>query len=149
MEVLTGQGAFPKDGAMVRFGGVLPDGGELSSGQAVWIEEKGKIPSYFMYAAIPDWADGTQNETAALASCCRSCLDLAKEHGVSVVSFSPVPNCYPVSQAASVMEKAVMDFLREQENSMQVRIICGSEQAAAFYRMTYNLLYAETKADRL
>lgn len=147
-EVLTGENAVPEDGAVVKFCDNLPDGGKIPIGQAVWIEEKGENPPYSMYAAFPDWAGGTQNETAALASCCRSCLNLAKIHGVSAVNFPSAGSGYPVSQAASVLEKTVMDFLRE-GNSMRVRIVCGSEQEAAVYRMTYNLLYAETKAERL
>lgn len=149
LEVLAGK-EIPTDAeAVVRMKDTLPDGRKIDPGQATLFEEKGENPPLFIYVAVPKWAGGTESEAAALASCCRSCLHLAEERGLQSVDFPSVAGEYPVSQAATVMEKALMDFLGEQPDTMRVRIFCSSEQEAEVYRMTYNLWYAETKSDRL
>ena len=52
---------------------------------------------------------------------------------------------YPMTQAASVALKAIMEELRACEHPRQVRMVCHSESAARIYRQTYNLWYASKK----
>ena len=56
---------------------------------------------------------------------------------------------YPLPQAAAVALKAIMDFLAEHDLPEQVRMVCHREEIAAVYRQTWNLWYAESKADRM
>ena len=87
-----------------------------------------------------------------LASCYRSCLQLAEKHGIESVDFPSISTGvygYPMALAATVALKAIMDFLAEHELPRQVRMVCHTEEAAQIYRQTWNLWYAENKADRL
>ena len=107
---------------------------------------------YVLHTPGPIWRGGTQNEAALLASCYRSCLELAAANGFRTVDFSSISTGvygYPLPQAAAVALKAIMDFLAEHDLPEQVRMVCHRDEIAAVYRQTWNLWYAESKADRM
>lgn len=107
---------------------------------------------YVLHTPGPIWRGGTHGEAAALASCYRSCLALAEEHGIETVDFPSISTGvygYPMAQAASVSLKAIMDFLQDHDLPRRVRMVCHTEAAAEIYRQTYNMLYAGDKSERL
>ena len=107
---------------------------------------------YVIHTPGPIWRGGGHNEAALLGSCYRACLALAWEHGCRSVDFPSISTGvygYPMTQAASVALKAIMEELRACEHPRQVRMVCHSESAARIYRQTYNLWYASTKEERL
>lgn len=107
---------------------------------------------YVLHTPGPIWRGGDQGEAALLASCYRSCLSLAEEHGVESVDFPSISTGvygYPLAQAAPVALKAIMDFLRDHDLPRRVRMVCHTERAAVVYRQTYNMLYAGEKGERL
>lgn len=112
-----------------------------------------KLPAkYVLHTPGPIWRGGNAGEAALLASCYRSCLTLAEEHGIETVDFPSISTGvygYPMAQAASVALKAIMDFLREHELPRRVRMVCHTEAAAEVYRQTYNMWYAGEKSERL
>ena len=112
-----------------------------------------RLPArYVLHTPGPIWRGGTHNEAALLASCYRSCLTLARDHGIKTVDFPSISTGvygYPMAQAATVALRAIMDFLRENDLPRQVRMVCHTPQAAEIYRQTWNLWYAGEKADRL
>ena len=99
---------------------------------------------YVIHTPGPVWQGGGMGEPALLASCYRSCLTLAAEHGISTGIYR-----YPLPQAATVALKAIMDFLSEHDLPERVRMVCHTEAAAEVYRQTWNLWYAEDKSDRM
>ena len=112
-----------------------------------------KLPTkYVLHTPGPIWRGGNAGEAALLASCYRSCLSLAEEHGIETVDFPSISTGvygYPMAQAASVALKAIMEFLREHELPRRVRMVCHTEAAAEIYRQTYNMWYAGDKTERL
>jgi len=107
---------------------------------------------YVLHTPGPIWQGGGANEAALLASCYRSCLELAAEKGLESVDFSSISTGvygYPLSQAATVALKAIMTFLADHDLPKQVRMVCHREEIAAVYRQVWNLWYAESKADRM
>lgn len=107
---------------------------------------------YVLHTPGPVWRGGNCGEAALLASCYRSCLTLAAEHGIRTVDFPSISTGvygYPLPQAASVALRAIMDFLAEHSLPERVRMVCHSEAAASVYRRTWNLWYAEEKPERL
>lgn len=107
---------------------------------------------YVLHTPGPIWRGGTDNEAALLASCYRSCLTLARDHGIETVDFSSISTGvygYPLPQAATVALRAIMDFLAENDLPKQVRMVCHTPQAAEVYRQTWNLWYAGEKGERL
>lgn len=107
---------------------------------------------YVIHTVGPTWQGGEHGEAAALAACYRNCLALARAQGIESVDFPSISTGvygYPMTQAASVALKAIMEELRACEHPRQVRMVCHSESAARIYRQTYNLWYASTKEERL
>ncbi len=107
---------------------------------------------YVLHTPGPIWRGGAHGEAALLASCYRSCLTLARDHGIETVDFSSISTGvygYPLPQAATVALRAIMDFLAENDLPKQVRMVCHTPQAAEVYRQTWNLWYAGEKEDRL
>ena len=107
---------------------------------------------YVIHTPGPIWQGGGMGEPALLASCYRSCLTLAAEHGIRTVDFPSISTGiyhYPLPQAATVALKAIMDFLAEHDLPERVRMVCHMESAAEIYRQTWNLWYAEDKSDRM
>ncbi len=126
--------------------------GGCETGQAKLTKGYNLPVRYVLHTPGPIWRGGTHGEAAALASCYRSCLLLAEEHGIASVDFPSISTGvygYPMAQAAVVSLKAIMDFLREHELPRRVRMVCHTEQAAEIYRQTYNMLYAGDKSERL
>ena len=107
---------------------------------------------YVIHTPGPIWQGGGMGEPALLASCYRSCLTLAAEHGIRTVDFPSISTGiyhYPLPQAATVALKAIMDFLAEHDLPERVRMVCHTESAAEIYRQTWNLWYAEDKSGRM
>lgn len=108
--------------------------------------------SYVLHTPGPIWRGGHCGEPGLLASCYRSCLELASQNGIRTVDFSSISTGifgYPVAQAAMVAERAIMDYLPAHPEIERVRMVCHTKAAADAYRQAYNLWYAEDKAHRL
>ena len=108
--------------------------------------------SYIIHTVGPVWHGGQQGEPALLAAAYRSCLELAAAHGITTVDFPSISTGvfgYPVMQAATVAERAILAFLEDHPEIRQVRMVCHTEEAARVYRQMYNFWFAATKADRL
>ena len=107
---------------------------------------------YVIHTAGPVWQGGGHGEAALLASCYRTCLALARAHGIRTVdvpSISTGTFGYPLAQAATVALRAIMEYLAEDDLPERVRMICHTEAAAAVYRQTFNLWFAEDKQSRM
>lgn len=107
---------------------------------------------YVIHTPGPIWQGGGLGEPALLASCYRSCLSLAAANNIKSVDFPSISTGiygYPLPQATTVALRAIMDWLSEHELPRRVRMVCHTEAVAAIYRQTWNLWYAEEKADRI
>ncbi len=107
---------------------------------------------YILHTPGPVWQGGGMGEPAILASCYRSCLTLAAEHNIRTLDFSSISTGiygYPLPLAATVALRTIMAFLADHPIPERVRMVCHSETAAAVYRQTWNLWYAEEKDQRL
>lgn len=107
---------------------------------------------YVIHTVGPVWQGGQMGEPGLLASCYRSCLELAESRGIRTLDFPSISTGiyrYPVPQAATVALKAIMDFLATHELPEQVRLVCHSEADADLYRQTWNVWYAPDKAHKM
>lgn len=126
--------------------------GGCETGQAKLTKGYRLAARYVLHTPGPIWQGGAHGEAALLASCYRSCLTLARDHGIQTLDFSSISTGvygYPMAQAATVALRAIMDFLAENELPRQVRMVCHTTQAAEIYRQTWNLWYAGEKGERL
>ena len=106
------------------------------------------LPCRFVIHTVgPIWRGGGHNEAALLASCYRSALTLAADHGCRSVAFPSISTGvygYPVLQAAHVALKAIMDFLRGCPD-MDVRMVCHGADTLHAYQVVWNMLYQDVK----
>jgi len=112
------------DGAIHRAGGpaimaecdrLRAEQGGCPTGSAV-ITTAGNLPArYVIHTAGPRWRGGSKDEAQLLASCYRSCLELARSEGLRTIAFPSISTGiygYPIDEAAAV---AVATVRRELE----------------------------------
>ena len=98
-----------------------------------------KLPAkYVIHTPGPIWRGGGQGEDGLLASCYRSSLELAAEHGCKTVAFSAISTGvyrFPLERAAAIAVGAVREFLSHSGLPETVTFVCLlPEVKAAFDR---------------
>lgn len=79
----------------------------------------------------------TKNDAALLASCYRSCLDLAAKHGLKSVAFCCISTGefhYPKRAAAEIAIRTVRDWLDENDADMKIVFNVFKDEDAEIYR---------------
>ncbi len=123
------------DGAIHRVGGpaileeckkIVAQIGRLPTGQAV-ITTGGNLPAkYVIHTVGPIWRGGESKEPELLRNCYLNSLKLAKEKGIKTISFPSISTGaygYPVEKASQVAVKAVIDFLKENQEIKEVTFV--------------------------
>jgi O-acetyl-ADP-ribose deacetylase (regulator of RNase III) len=119
------------DGAIHRAGGpaimreldrIRNEAGGCPTGSAV-ATTAGALPARWVFHAVgPVYSGGGRNEAALLASCYRTCLQLAEEHGAEVVSFPAISTGvyrYPLCEAARIATGVVVEHLQRDEATVR------------------------------
>jgi O-acetyl-ADP-ribose deacetylase (regulator of RNase III) len=130
------------DGAIHRAGGpsimreldaIRPRTGGCATGSAV-ATSAGNLPARFVFHAVgPVYRGGRNNEAELLASCYRTCLEMAEERGLRVVSFPAISTGvygYPVEEAAAVAVDAVCAHLRRADARLDEVLFVLFDRAA-------------------
>mgnify|MGYP001039839861 CR=1 FL=1 len=138
------------DGAIHRAGGpeimreldgIRPRVGRLPAGQAV-ATGAGRLPAKYVFHAVgPVYRDGRHGEPEALASCYRTCLEMAEERGCRSISFPAISTGvygYPAEEAARVALGEVRRFLEQRAARVEEVIFVQFGEAA--YRVYERLL---------
>ena len=96
-----------------------------------------RLPArYVLHTPGPVWHGGTHREDALLASCYRSCLELADENGCRTVDFPSISTGvygFPVERAAGIAIRTIADFLAEHPAIERVRMVCFDSRTKAVY----------------
>ena len=96
-----------------------------------------RLPAkYVIHTPGPVWHGGGHGEAELLASCYRSCLELAKEYGCKSVDFPSISTGvyrFPLEKAADIAIGAIADFLKSNPEIERVRMVCFDEGTKAFY----------------
>ena len=78
---------------------------------------------YVFHTPGPIWSGGGRGEAELLASCYRSCMELAVENDVRTIAFPSISTGvygYPLDQAAEVAIKTVKEFCDENPDKIDV-----------------------------
>lgn len=87
-------------------------------GEAKLIEGYALPYRYVIHAAVPQWRGGDHGEHKLLASCYRSALMLAEEHGCESAAFSPISfggHRFPKEEALEIAVREIRAFLRKSD----------------------------------
>lgn len=94
-----------------------------------------RLPArYVIHTVGPVWRGGGSGEAELLASCYRSALELAREHGVRSIAFPAISTGaygYPADRAARIAAATVMQAGQGFE---RIVFCCFSESSAAHHR---------------
>lgn len=96
-----------------------------------------RLPAkYVIHTPGPVWHGGSHGEAELLASCYRSCLTLAREHGCKTVDFPSISTGvyhFPLEQAAEIAISTIAAFLETAPELQQVRMVCFDARTKAHY----------------
>ncbi len=138
-ESLLGGGGV--DGAIHRAAGpgLLAECRRLNgcpTGQAKITRGYGLPARFVIHAVGPVWRGGGAGEAALLASCYRSAMALAHEHGLATLAF-PAISCgiygYPVEQAAAIAVSTVAQALAGNPSIEKVYLVCFGDKILEAY----------------
>ncbi len=130
------------DGAIHRAGGpsimreldaIRAKVGRCATGSAV-VTAAGSLPAKHVFHAVgPVYRDGKHQEPELLASCYRTCLQLAEQHGARTVSFPSISTGiygYPMPDAAGIALREVIAHLDRKSSAVDVVIFVLYDQRA-------------------
>jgi len=129
------------DGAIHRAGGpeimreldvIRAQTGHCRTGSAV-ATGAGLLPAKFVFHAVgPIYRDGKSGEADLLASCYRTCLEMADERGLKSISFPSVSTgayAFPFQAAAKIALEITTRWLHLHEGSVrQVKLVQFGER---------------------
>lgn len=100
-----------------------------------------RLPAqYVIHTVGPVWRGGTAGEAELLASCYRTSLELAREHGCASIAF-PAVSCgvygYPLEEAARVSLTAVHEYARSHSTPCLVRWVLLDASAYEAWTQAY------------
>jgi O-acetyl-ADP-ribose deacetylase (regulator of RNase III) len=96
-----------------------------------------KLPAkYVIHTPGPVWHGGKSKEEELLASCYRSCLELAVENGCKTVDFPSISTGvyhFPLEKAAVIAMGTIAEFLKTAPEIERVRMVCFDERTKGYY----------------
>ena len=93
--------------------------------------------SYVIHTVGPVWHGGGEGEGELLASCYRSCLEIAREKALRSIAFPSISTGvygYPSDKAALVAVNSVRKFLETSGASIEVTFCCFSDRDLEAYK---------------
>lgn len=91
---------------------------------------------YVIHTPGPIWRGGSRGEEELLASCYRSCLQLALDCGIKTVDFPSISTGvyrFPLEKAARIAIGTIADFLSKHAGIERVRMVCFDTGTQAHY----------------
>ena len=111
-----------------------PDG--LPTGEAV-ITTAGNLPARFVIHTVgPVFGMNKGRDAELLAACYENSLKLAVEHGLKTVAFPAISTgafSYPKHEAAKVSSAAIKEFLSQDDQIDEVRLVFFAEPDAKMF----------------
>jgi O-acetyl-ADP-ribose deacetylase (regulator of RNase III) len=97
-----------------------------------------RLPARFVLHTVgPVWDGGDQNEPELLASCYRSCFELAREHGLRRLAF-PAISCgiyrFPVDLAVEIAMRETLAELSSSDNVEKITFACFDSAVYSSYQ---------------
>lgn len=94
------------------------------------------LAKYVIHTPGPIWQGGRYGEEELLASCYRSCLELAAEHGVKRIAFPSISTGiygFPLEKAAPIAVHTIRIFCKDNPQIEEVRMVCFDQRTKTYY----------------
>ena len=111
--------------------------GGCKTGQAKITNGYNLKAKFVIHTVGPVWRDGANGEPQLLASCYRSCLQLAVENQIQTIAFPSISTGvygYPIMQASQIAVREVRNFLVNNPLIKQVSFVCFSSEDLYVYK---------------
>ncbi len=111
--------------------------GGCPTGEARITRGHGLAAKWVIHTPGPVWEGGGSGEAALLASCYRSSLALAAEHGARTVGFPSISTGiygFPVDRACRIALREIARGLERHPGLTSVTVVCFDEATLATYR---------------
>lgn len=97
-----------------------------------------RLPArHVIHTVGPVWHGGASGEDDLLASCYRTSLALARQHGLKTLAFPAISTGvygFPLERATRIAVRTVREFLDEAQEIEKVTFVCFGAEALATYR---------------
>ena len=97
-----------------------------------------RLPAkYVIHTPGPVWHGGSHGEPELLASCYRSCLTLAREHGCKTVDFPSISTGvyhFPLEKASKIAVGVIAGYLAEHPEIERARMVCFDGRTEEHYK---------------
>ena len=101
-----------------------------------------RLPAkHVIHTPGPVWHGGANGEAEKLASCYRSCLELASENDCKTVDFPSISTGvyhFPLDKAARIAVDTISDYLAAHSEIERVRMVCFDERTRQAYERALN-----------
>ena len=91
---------------------------------------------WVIHTVGPVWEGGNAREEDLLARCYKSCLELAKKHGIRTIAFPAISTGvyrFPVDLASRIAAREVAVFLEDDPSVEQVTFVCFNAETYRSY----------------
>ena len=103
-----------------------------------------RLPAkHVIHTPGPVWHGGANGEAEKLASCYRSCLELASENACKTVDFPSISTGvyhFPLDKAARIAVDTISDYLAAHSEIERMRMVCFDERTRQAYESALNAL---------
>jgi O-acetyl-ADP-ribose deacetylase (regulator of RNase III) len=111
-------------------GGCLPGQAKITNGY--------RLPAKRVIHTVgPNWQGGGRGEDVLLASCYRTSLRLAVQHGLRTVAFPAISTGaygFPMARAARIAVREVRNFVSQDETLAEVILVCFDPRGYDHYQ---------------
>jgi len=98
-----------------------------------------RLPArHVIHAVGPVWHGGKSNEDELLASCYRTALEIARDHGLASIAFPAISTgvyAFPAERAALVAVGTIVSEVAANAGALKRVVFCCFSQEAARYHL--------------
>jgi O-acetyl-ADP-ribose deacetylase (regulator of RNase III) len=97
---------------------------------------------FIIHTVGPVWRGGENNEEKLLASCYRSCLDIAESKKFKSIAFPNISTGvygFPKERAALIAISEVKKFIEQSENIQKVIFVCFDLENYGIYKLNLKI----------
>jgi O-acetyl-ADP-ribose deacetylase (regulator of RNase III) len=120
--------------------------GGCATGQAKITRGYRLTAKWVIHTVGPVWHDGGHSEDDLLASCYRSCLALAEQHGIRTIAFPSISTGaygFPLKRATEIALEETKKFIEKDQTLEKIAFVCFGEKVLRTYQEVAGKIFGE------